>query len=426
MVLTLIFSIILSLSGMAYLYLTSIERIFQAEQTDRTLSFYAAEAGVERAYSWIMNLVGYPEAVFGPNSVYYPFGNNEIYLNTQPKNSSYIVAIYPDQSNNPSLPVESYYTISSTGTAGNIIKCVTRRVKIINLLKFAYFSNIENAAYFVKPDRITGFVHSNDWCYISGTPQFSDIDSNGILDINTSKGFRYYNDSNAIPLHEANHKTNKISLTGKFNLDRLRNIAVQMQSVGNGLVLSGNQNLVINGNVLVYGSNTWNIPISSAIVFVNGNINISGNNLQRWLTIVSSYSITITDSIRYRESPKGMLALIANNNIMVSSLVPNTTNHVYIDGILVALNGRFYAEDWNTRYALPGEVGYLHIFGSLIQNESYYVSQPSTDIYANETASGYHKDYRYDNRVLSKPPPFFPNSLMSSSIEWRELPSKRK
>jgi hypothetical protein len=445
--LVLIFSIILALTGMAFLYLSSQQRIVTIREMNRVKSFYLAEAGIERTFSWLMCYPGIPEETYGYGTPFDPF-NGEQYLG--PDGGYYKVIVYPEAQNKEN-PAELYYTISSTGNIGNVSKCIMQRIKIINFARFAYFSNYEyeggaenvpirDRIYFATCDKFEGPVHSNDLISIAGHPTFSDIDKDGRLDITTAKGFYFLSSDLESELPLKFHKTPEILMLRKWNIERLRNIAEQQKNANpsTGLVLNGPQNIVLEDTKLKYNGDEWDIPPSSAIVFVNGDIvslksgkDRRGNifELERWLTIVSSGSIYITDNIKYKydagkKEYEGMLGIVASSSVVVSTTAPS---NLEIDAVIVALGGSFFVEDWNTKFDKSSDesqpVGYLTVFGGVIQNIRRPVGT-ATPV-SNDTITGYNKaSYKYDDRVLKKPPPFFPKAIVVEPIYWKELPTQ--
>jgi hypothetical protein len=229
----------------------------------------------------------------------------------------------------------------------------------------------------------------------------------------------------------------------KWNIERLRNIAEQQKNANpsTGLVLNGPQDIVLEDTKLKYNGINWDIPESSAIVFVNGDIvslksgkDRRGNifELERWLTIVSSGSIYITDNIKYKydagkKEYKGMLGVVTSSSVVVSTTAPS---NLKIDAVIVALEGSFFVEDWNTKFDKSLDesqpVGYLTVFGGVIQNIRRPVG--TTTPVSNDTITGYNKtSYKYDDRVLKNPPPFFPKGIyVVEPIYWKELPTQVK
>jgi len=444
--LVLVFCIILALTGMAFLYLSSQQKIVTIREINRVKAFYLAEAGVERTISWLMYYSGVPEETYGYGKPFAPFEGTQ-YLGSE--GGYYEVIVYPDMQNKEN-PTELYYTISSTGSIGNFSKCILERIKVINFARFAYFSNYEyeggvdkatvkDRIYFASCDKLEGPVHSNDYICITGNPTFSDLNKDGHYDITTAKGFFLYQTDITCPdtdtpcnLLPQPHKVPEIPLLRKWNLERLKKIAEEQKNLGNGLVLDGPQNIVLYDKYLTYNKKKWNIPKSSAIVFVNGDIvslkSSREKKLERWLTIVSSGSIYITDSIKYKEEGKeykGMLGIVASRSVVVSTSAPANLN---IDAVIVALGGSFFVQGWDTMFDKSVDenqpVGYLNVFGGVIQNIRRPIGTISST-FAEDTTTGYNKSsYKYDDRVLKNPPPFFPKAIyVIEPVYWKELPT---
>ena len=125
--LVLVFITILSISGMAFLYISSSQRIVAINEINRIKSFYLAEAGVERTVSWLVYYPGIPEVNYhGYGQPFAPFSGNQ-YLGSG--GGYYVVLVYPDMQNQHN-PTNLYYIISSTGTIGVFSKCINKRIRI--------------------------------------------------------------------------------------------------------------------------------------------------------------------------------------------------------------------------------------------------------------------------------------------------------
>lgn len=455
--LVVIFSIILTVTGMGFLYLTSIGKENFSVRFNKVRALYLAEAGIERGYSWLMNLYTYPEEIYGENTKFFtPFGNNKIILETQPSVGSYKVSILRDDSNKTKLDNEDifdhdmYYTIISTGYAGTFAKCIQRRVKLTNYGRYVYFSEYEldnnKKIYFCSSDKFDGFIHSNDLISICGYPEFSiSYGDKNLFDITSSVGFYFYDTPPYLDLPLNLYKSSeKIPLIKKWDINRFKKIAEILNQMNQpGLVLSGDYEIKISTYILYYTKNniTTSLKINSsqqAVIFVDGNIVIVGvYSLNRRVTIVSSGNIYIKGNIMYHSNTnqRGMLALIAKNNIVLSKEIPISNNIVKINALIVAL-GSFYAEDWDTRFGPtdPNDedsksgIGYLGIFGSLIQNKRGRIGIGYSNVMAVYTKTGYAKQtYKYDNRIFKNPPPYcFPFLVFSETQKWQEFHFSRE
>ncbi|MFC2062235.1 hypothetical protein ACFLUV_06960 [Elusimicrobiota bacterium] len=449
-----IFSIILSVAGMAYLYMSQSERIFVRQQVNMSKSFYLAEAGYERAKAWLMiNFHKYSNAA----APFDPFGG----VQTLPS-GSYKITVRPDPGNPGS--VEKLYVISSTGTSGNIDKPLESEVKIYNFAKFAYFSDKEKAGgavniasadyydriWFTDYDWYQGPVHSNDEISINGKPAFS-VDAGGDFEISSSTGFYYrfvdtsINGATRSALEGAggNVLTGQLELGSttypvvpyinmykNWNLQRLETAAND-----DGLYLDGDYAIEVTDDDVDYGA-SWTID-GSSVVFVNGDITIksqAGFTLDVFLTIAASGTITIIDDINADTAGGGMLGLVAGGDIMTDNTSPDNLD---VDAIMMTY-GSFYDSEAESRASSsPHEAqqATMTITGGIIQDTRQpfgvafdTVALPSgsgSELQGLET--GYKKlPFTYDARVKDTPPPYFPVYIVEEPVYWEEKPTIRK
>ena len=124
------------------------------------------------------------------------------------------------------------------------------------------------------------------------------------------------------------------------------------------------------------------------------------------LTVFSTGNIKISNDLKYtRDSfgrPKGMLGIVAENDIIVntsSSVVKDIT----LEAAIMSNTGSFYVNDYNKGV----DRGVIRIYGSLSQTSRGPVGTFTT----NGIYTGYHKkDYEFDERLAYLYPPNFPNT----------------
>lgn len=125
------------------------------------------------------------------------------------------------------------------------------------------------------------------------------------------------------------------------------------------------------------------------------------------LTVASSDTMIIVDNLVYRYSrydrtvPEDIhdaLGLISENFIMVGK---DVDDYVYINAALAAINGSISVQDIYD-YWVENEKQSLFIYGSLAQRNRGIVHTTDYD------RRGFiQKDYFYDNRFITNPPPHF-------------------
>jgi hypothetical protein len=162
----------------------------------------------------------------------------------------------------------------------------------------------------------------------------------------------------------------------------------------------------------------WNqqvmsLPANGALFVGKGSLNISGT-LNGRLTAGASGDINIMGNILYASDPRtnpastDTLGLISETDVMIDK--DASTNDLEIDASIMALNTSFLLEDYWT----GGAKGDLTVFGGIIQKQRGPVGTFS----GTTKVSGYSKDYNYDQRLLTSPPPFVPTTGDYLTLSW--------
>jgi hypothetical protein len=158
--------------------------------------------------------------------------------------------------------------------------------------------------------------------------------------------------------------------------------------------------------------------------YQNGSAILKPNAWTVATDVVNHKNITITNNLKYNTQPDSTkpatdtsnlkaatLGLVAEN-IVVGSACPSdmTINGVAMGGYENSTNGSFYNATWNTTLK-----GHLHVLGGVIQKKRGPVGQLS----GSTLISGYSKDYRYDPRLATSPPPFYPTTGQYDVVSWQ-------
>ncbi len=199
------------------------------------------------------------------------------------------------------------------------------------------------------------------------------------------------------------------------------------------------------------GSTTTSITVNStnlkaALIYVNGNITISnassnggtvgymtimagddnsvgpGSNPKNSAQAGDAGYITIDGNLTYPSadiSGSGVngtdttdaLGLVAQYFIGIENTLTNPT----IDAALLAVDGSVFVQNWDSGTAEAGED--LTIFGSMAQD---FRGPVATANGSNNIATGYIKNYEYDNALQLRWPPYF---LSSTSATWAPVVS---
>lgn len=137
------------------------------------------------------------------------------------------------------------------------------------------------------------------------------------------------------------------------------------------------------------------------------------------LTIYSEDDINIEGNLVYANNPLSdpasddFLGLVALDNIKIIDNAQNTS-HVTLQACLFAVMGEIRAQNWNTR----PPAGELRITGSMAQNIRGRIGNYnwSTGVLSN----GFVQKYRYDPRLVSVAPPYFPTVSHLRLLSWWE------
>lgn len=381
-------------------------------------TFDIAEAGIDKTINWLRAQASPP---IGNRTN--PWGGaqslgNGVY--------SVVITDLGPQGTNPAI---RRYKIVSTGTVGSTNRVVTHYVQNDNYARFIWFTDREtyggSSVWFWDQDYLDGPTQTNGHFYISGNPVF-DGEARSVDDY-----IRFYNDGYNI---NSTQSTNSPHDVPQFNsgltlgVDSLtmpsQALSLRSASSNGGLRLSGNTTVVLNPNGTMSVTNNgrgWNntsmsLPANGALFVDNGKLTISGI-LNGRLTAGSTQDIIIPGSITYASDPRtnssstDMLGLISESDVLISH---NASYDLEIDASIMALSTSFMLEDyWNG----PAK-GTLTVYGGIIQDERGPVGTFNGG--TRTKASGYSKNYTYDARMLTTPPPYYPTTKDYIPLAWQE------
>ena len=167
---------------------------------------------------------------------------------------------------------------------------------------------------------------------------------------------------------------------------------------------SGNATLVFNSNgtVTIQRSGYANVTLSTSTpqnIYVSGTATVSGVVSGR-VTVGAGTAINIPNNITYSNTQSDVLGLVTPGNVTVTK----TTNGDFtIHAAIMSLSNSFTVSGYNA----GSYRGNLNIFGGIIQ----YARGPVGTGNSNGTiATGYAKNYIYDSKLATDPPPNFPNT----------------
>jgi hypothetical protein len=137
-----------------------------------------------------------------------------------------------------------------------------------------------------------------------------------------------------------------------------------------------------------------------------GNVSMSGSTNGMRLTVVSEGDIKINGHLRYKDNPtnnpsaKNALGLIAKSNVVVQTIAPNNLD---IYAHVIAKTGGFTVD----QYDQGAGRGSLNVYGGIVN----WIRKPVWG-----GSSGYLKNYTYDKRFRSTPPPHYP--AVPDEFKW--------
>lgn len=358
-----------------------------------TRAYYLAEAGLSRKFAELRG--GSISNISG--SITLSTGNT----------GNYSVTV--TQTGGGAFPT---YVLTSTGTYRNASKRLQLTVRQVSYSRYIYLTDTETRSgsriWFIGVDIIRGPLHTNGQLNIVDNPTFEGPVST------VSSSINYYH--GPPPLDNPDFRESLTLGAPRIQLPEASYILTGINEAANngGLYLTGNTTITFLSNGTMNVTNTamsWSnqnmsLPANGAIFVNNGNINLSGI-LAGQVTVGnqgSGKNIYILNNILYANDPRtdpsstDMLGIVSGNNVIISSSAPN---NLEIDGYILALNKSFYLENYAS-----GMKGTLTLFGGITQDERGPVGTFNSS--TGQKASGYTKDYVYDERFQNTAPAYFP------------------
>lgn len=384
----------------------------------RAEAFNLAEAGLDNAITWL-RAQGSPPV----GNQIDPWGGAQ-----NIGGGNYSVAI-TDLGAIGGSPNIRRYKITSTGSCANVNRALTNYVQVDNFARYIWFTDSETFSgtnvWFWTQDRLDGPTHTNAHFNIFANPVFEgEVQS-------VDDYMRFYNNGNNVNLSQTTNPPydNPDFQQGvDFGVEptTMPNQALTLRSAasGGGLSLRGNTTVALNNNGTMNVTNSrkgWNnqnmpLPANGALFVDRGNLTISGT-LDGRLTVGASQDIIIPNSIVYKDDPRinpgsdDVLGIIAESDVVVDD---NAPNNLEINGCMMALDTSFMRENW---WVGPPK-GTLTVYGGIIQQERGPVG--TFNGATGQKVSGYSKDYSYDSRLASAPPPFMPTTGDYITLSWEE------
>jgi len=406
---------VLAIFSAAFLTVSINQKISADIFKRRTTAFNIAEAGLDNAIVWL-------RAQSSP-----PIGNR-----TNPwggaqniGGGSYSVTITDLGAIGGNGTIRRY-RITSTGSFGNMNRVLTNYMQVDNYSRYIWFTNSETyngtTVWFWTPDSLNGPTHTNAHFNIYGSPVFAGEAQSA------DDYIRFYNNGNNINLSQLtnlpyDNPNFQQGLT--FGVDPItmpaQALNLRSAASGGGLSLQGNSTVVLNNDGTMNVTNSskgWNsqnmsLPANGTLFVNSGTLTLSGT-LNGRLTAGASSNVLIPNNIIYADTKPGslnMMGIISERNVMISS---NAPQNLEIDGSVMALGTSFMLQNWS----VGPPKGTLTVYGGIIQSQRGPVG--TFNGRTGQKASGYSKNYSYDSRLLTNPPPFMPTTGDYITLSWEE------
>ncbi len=405
---------VLTILGAAFVSRSISEMRIAQRQENSTQAFYLAEAGVDYALDRMRN-----KNLSGQHSA--SLGNIGTYNSTWQRMDS-----------------SSTWEIISIGSAGDNQRTVRAELQPDTFARYLYFTKTEHfrwwwwrlPVWFVTGDSMGGPLQTNDHFHVSGDPVFSDPSSHSPVKSNDdfitymNGGWPINSTAASNPPYDNPDFQEGLQLDVGSAPFPSKALDLHTAAVQDGLKLTGSTTIILKNDGTIDVTNPqkgWvnkNIPLPSngALFVEGGDLTISGV-LNGRLSVGTNRDIIIPNNITYNSNPRinpdstDTLGLISERDVIISQSAPQ---NLEINASIMALGDSFTVEDW---WQAPAK-GTLTVYGGLIQDERGPVGtfNPST----NTKVSGYTKDYQYDSRLGTNPPPFYPSTGDYVIVSWKE------
>jgi len=321
------------------------------------------------------------------------------------------------------------YRVTSTGMYGSMNRVLVNYVQVDNYARYLWFTDREvfngSNVWFWSQDRLNGPTHTNGHFNISGNPVFE----NEVRSVDDY--IRFFNNGNNINLSQTTNLPYDIpdfQMGVQFGAEPTtmpkQALGLRAAAISGGLSLQGDTTIVLNNDGTMSVTNSkkkWNnynmaIPGNGALFVNDGSLVISGV-LNGKLTAGSSGDVIIRDNIVYADDPRtnpnsdDIMGIISESDVIIDDGAPS---NLEIDACVMGMNTSFMFENW---WIGPPK-GTLSVYGGIIQDERGPVG--TFNGMTGQKVSGYSKNYLYDPRLLSSPPPYMPTTGDYVTLSWEE------
>lgn len=286
--------------------------------------------------------------------------------------------------------------------------------------KFAYYSAIEGAIYWITGDTVWGPFHTQQKLTVSGNPVFYGKVStkNGITKSPSSSKPKFYGGYQSPVNITLPADLDPLKIAAQTGGKYLNNTDVEIEFLANGdLKVKEGSGPVTTVSLASYAPN-GTIYVNNANLRIKGTISGKVTVAAMGSSGAAKGNVWIDDDVIYKDDPKlgpsaDILGICAQNDVIITDNAANNSN-VRIDASIFSLSGGLTAQNYNSR----GVSGTLDLLGGIVQRQrgpvgTFSGSPPVIN-------NGFQKKYRYDSRLMVESPPFFPTTGSYEILSWYE------
>jgi len=318
-----------------------------------------------------------------------------------------------------------YYSIYSIGTIEGMKRTVLLDgVHQESWARYALWYNSGPGEIWITSGEVfNGPVHANTWLYLTGNPIFNALVSTTKSGWGSGPDGAQFNGTPS-PGYLFNAPSQSMAAVSFDALYQKADIVVtgltRITLSGTNMAISNSRSDWIN-NIMAIPSNGLIYVTNAATGSNKKDVYVAGT-LDGRLTIVTDNDIYITNHLTYANTnitlgttniSDDALGLVANHNVI---LPDNTPNNINIFAHIMAVGGSTSAGDdgsFMVNNTYRSYAGYINLYGGIVQFYRGAVGRT--------TPTGYRKNYTFDTRLETAPPPEYPaitNEYIWSG--WRE------
>jgi hypothetical protein len=440
-------TVLVLILGLAFMQTSTSESLANTRAVQRLQANAAAEYGIARARAMA-------DSQFG---VWCSMTYNGAALTWNTSSSyggNYICTLFSNQAV-PSTPAATYtvviedttgwmptsstsiYRIHGYGTVGNYTRHVSLDSQALNYASFGWLTNSENGVWFRTGDKLSGLIWSNDQFNITGNPTFNGhvYTGSGSIDyanggppndnptfaqgitynaphlnissvMNSGQITRIQTAANSAGISELSNSGHGYSLTfnsgGTFTLNKLDSSGNKVTPAlySNAAISTYNGAFYFQDKVQVSGVVQGQVTLATS----------SGNDIQIVGNLSYSYPSNVATMFQAGFNASDPLlvdkcALVSGGDVVVDQTWSGGWTDMYVTASCASVTGSFRNE-----YYTSSPQKTLHVYGGVAQMTRGAVGQVS--------GNGFLKDYVYDTRFSTSPPPFLP-WIGARFINWQ-------